>query len=274
MAEGSGDDLVAKQKEFIDAFFKKASEFTEELLRENEKLRFRVVQLEEQIAASARAIPTPATLKELVERLHTVEQEREALIQRFTAVEAENREYQTRYLQIERENNNLASLYVAVHQLHSTFDLREVLQTIVEIVLNFVGAKIFAVYLLDDESQMLRAVVSEHVERDKVPSWPLGKGTVGGVAATGQPIYGALPRTPDPTRDEPAICVPLKIQSRVVGAVAIWEFLQQKTELADVDFEIFHLLGVHAASALEAARLAAQSPGEPRLGFGALAGLI
>ena len=39
MSEGSSgsDDLVAKQKEFLEAFFKKGAEFTEELLRENEK---------------------------------------------------------------------------------------------------------------------------------------------------------------------------------------------------------------------------------------------
>ena len=91
--------------------------------------------LEEQIAAATRAIPTPATLKELVEKIHSLEQEREQLLARFASVEAENREYQKRYHQIERENNNLASLYVAAYQLHATFDLRDVLQTIVEILL-------------------------------------------------------------------------------------------------------------------------------------------
>src|SRR4051812_40707097 len=39
MHDGSGDDLVAKQKELIESFFRKASEFTEELLHENERLR-------------------------------------------------------------------------------------------------------------------------------------------------------------------------------------------------------------------------------------------
>src|SRR5688572_10020051 len=183
MSEGSSgsDDLVAKQKEFLEAFFKKGAEFTEELLRENEKLRFRVVQLEEQIASSARAIPTPATLKELVEKIHSLEQERMQLLRRFQDVEAENREYQARFTEIERENNNLASLYVAASQLHSTFDLREVLQIVVEILINFVGAKVFAVMILDEEQGILRSVAVEGAEPTVFPSPRVGERTIGSV---------------------------------------------------------------------------------------------
>jgi hypothetical protein len=270
MSEGGGDDLVAKQKEFIESFFKKATEFTEELLRENEKLRFRVVQLEEQIASAARALPTPATLKELVEKLHHLEHERQTLLDRFASVEAENREYLLRSQQIERENNNLAALYVAVHQLHSTFDLREVLQTIEEILLNFVGAKVFALLLLDEEARELRPVSVEGMPRDDVQPRKLGAGIIGKTAETGVSHFGVRADA------EPAIAIPLRIArggDKVVGVIAIWDFLQQKTELAEVDYEIFNLLGSHAASALEAARLAAEAPG-PRLRFAALAGLL
>jgi hypothetical protein len=275
---GGGDDLVAKQKEFLESFFKKATEFTEELLRENEKLRFRVVQLEEQMASSARAIPTPATLKELVEKLHHLEHERQTLLDRFASVEAENREYLTRYHEIERENNNLAALYVAVHQLHSTFELREVLQTIEEILLNFVGAKVFSLLLLDEETRELRPVSVEGVPREDVVPRKLGAGVIGRTGETGVAHYEKVPRSgPVSGRDEPAICIPLRIArggDKVVGVVAIWDFLQQKTELAEVDYEIFTLLGSHAASALEAARLAAESPGGGRLQFTALTNLL
>lgn len=274
---GGGDDppdLVTRQKEFLDAFFKKGAEFTEELLRENEKLRFRVAKLEEQIASSARAIPTPATLKELVEKIHSLEQEREQLLLRFSSVEAENRDFVQRYQQIERENNNLASLYVASYQLHSTLDLRDVLQIVVEIVLNFIGARTFAVMLLDDESRELRAVAVEGAAKEAVPARKLGAGVVGQVAESGEPRFQKMALHADPARDEPAICVPLRFRDRVVGVIAVWEFLQQKTELADVDYEIFNLLGAHAASALEAARLAAEAGDAPRLRFAAFAGLL
>ena len=36
----------------------------------------------------------------------------------------------------------------------------------------------------------------------------------------------------------------------------VWEFLQQKTELQDVDHELFNLLAAHAATAIYSAQLA------------------
>lgn len=265
-------DLFVKQREFLDAFFKKGVEFTEEILRENEKLRFRVVQLEEQVASSARALPTPATLKELVEKIHSLEQEREQLLMRFAHVEQENREWRDRFQRIERENNNLASLYVAAYQLHSTFDVREVLQIVVEILLNFVGAKTFAVMVYDEEARAVRPVATEGVALEDVPARRLGQGVIGRVAESGEVHYGPLLSGVTPDADPP-IAVPLKFRDRVVGVIAIWELLVQKTELAEVDYEIFNLLGAHAASALEAARLAAEAGDAPRLRFSAFAGI-
>src|SRR3954447_5553817 len=81
-------DLVESKREFIETFFKRGAEFTEELMHENEKLRFRVVQLEEE-----RRAQTPTTqsttppsgagaLRELVARIEQLEHEREALMSR------------------------------------------------------------------------------------------------------------------------------------------------------------------------------------------------
>ncbi|MBI4509108.1 MAG: GAF domain-containing protein [Deltaproteobacteria bacterium] len=271
---GDDHDLVAKKKEFLEAFFKKGIEFTEELLRENEKLRYRVVQLEEQLATTSRSIPTQATLKELVEKIHALEIERDQMLERFALVERENREYTTRFVEIEKENNNLASLYVAVYQLHSTFEMREVLQIVVEILLNFVGAKRFALFLIDEKARALRAIAAEGFPRGEVPTPPLGQGIIGRVGETGVSHVGVI-RPGVRGEAEPVICVPLTIKGRgVVGAVAVWEFLAQKTELLDVDHELFNLLGAHVGSALEAARLASEAGNTPRLHFSALEGLI
>ncbi len=278
----SHDDLESRRKEFVGAVLKKGAEFAEELLRENERLRFRIVQLEQQ-AAFARDVPTPATLKELAEKIHTLEQERERLLMRFAHVEAENQEYLSRFREIERENNNLASLYVATHQLHSTFELREVLQVVIEIVLNFVGGKTFALFLVDDEHRMLRPVAAEGVAREELAARPLDDaGVLGAVTGSGEPHYAtaadrARKTAIDPRKDDPIIGVPLRIRDRAIGVIAIWELLQQKTELLEIDYEIFQLLGAHAASALEAARLsaeAAQAGSSARLPFGKLAEMI
>src|SRR5262249_36505842 len=160
-----------KHEEFIRTFFKRGAEFAEELLRENEKLRFRVLELEAQQRASAAGVGPTEVLRELLARIDLLEKEREVLIQTRARVVQENSDWQARYLEVERENSNLANLYVASYQLHSTLDLKEVLQIILEILLNFVGAKSFAIYLRD-ESGALRAVAAEGLP---VAEAPVGK---------------------------------------------------------------------------------------------------
>ena len=263
-------DLVESKREFIETFFKRGAEFTEELMRENEKLRFRVVQLEEErraLASSAQA-PSPTggagALRELVARIEQLEGERESLMSRFAGVEKLNRDIYDRYHDIERENNNLANLYVASFQLHSTMELRELTQIILEILLNFVGAKTFAIQLVDDDHGKWRTLAAEGIDRARVPEGPVGDGRPGEVIKSGHHyIDGERLRTRADLQhlDRPVIVVPLKIRDKVVGVIIIWDLLSQKTALADVDYELFNLLAAHAASALQGAWLATELKG-------------
>jgi hypothetical protein len=259
-------DLAASKREFIETFFKRGAEFTEELMRENEKLRYRVVQLEEErrlVAEGAdKAHPNAGALRELVARIEHLEHEREALLSRFAGVEKESRDFSDRYHDIERENNNLANLYVASFQLHSTLDLREVTQIILEILLNFVGAKTFAIQLLDDEHKRLRTLAAEGVDRSRVPEGLPSEGRVGQVIVSGESWFDHSRLRVRADLDRPMIIVPLKIREKVVGTVIVWDLLAQKTALADVDYELFNLLAAHAASALQGAFLAAELKGK------------
>jgi nitrate/nitrite-specific signal transduction histidine kinase len=262
-------DLAATKREFIETFFKRGAEFTEELMRENERLRFRVVQLEEERRALlSRGDPTPgtaqSTLRELVARIESLESERQSLVERYSGVERQNADFSSRYHDIERENNNLANLYVASYQLHSTLDLREVTQIILEILLNFVGAKTFAIQLVDEDHGKLRTLAAEGIDRAKVPEGGVAEGRIGEVIKSGHHyIDGERLRTRADLAhlDRPVIVVPLKIRDRVVGVLIIWDLLSQKTALADVDYELFNLLAAHAASALQGAWLAAELKG-------------
>jgi hypothetical protein len=258
-------DLAASKREFIETFFKRGAEFTEELMRENEKLRYRVVQLEEErrlVSPPSHADkPGSGALRELVARIESLEAEREQLLSRFAGVERENRDFSDRYHDIERENNNLANLYVASFQLHSTLDLREVTQIILEILLNFVGAKTFAIQLVDEEHGRLRTLAAEGVERARVPEGAASEGRAGQVIQTGQSFIDGERLRMRADLERPLIMVPLKIRERVVGVIIIWDLLSQKTALADVDYELFNLLAAHAASALQGAWLAAELKG-------------
>jgi nitrate/nitrite-specific signal transduction histidine kinase len=205
-------------------------------------------------------------VRALAARIDALEAEREQLLSRFRGVEAQNRDFSTRYHDIERENNNLANLYVASYQLHSTMELREVTQIILEILLNFVGAKTFAILIVDDELRRLRTLAAEGIDRARVPEETISDGAVGRAIASGEPFFdeARLGERADLTR--PTVVVPLRIKDRVVGALVIWDLLSQKKALQEVDYELFNLLGAHAAAALQGAWLSTELHGRsPRL---------
>ena len=266
-------DLASQKREFIETFFKRGAEFTEELLHENERLRYRVMELEQRAAPPEQEAIEPVLeglgADQLRARVARLERERDEILRRVRGVEQLNQDYLSRYQEIERENNNLANLYVASHQLHSTLDLREVTQIIVEILLNFIGAKTFAIQLLDEDRGILRTLASEGVERAQVPERSVrsvaqgGVDIVGDVVRSGRPHFSPDPLAPRKIADTPVVGVPLKIGERVVGLISVWELLAQKSGLVDVDFELFKLLGDHAGSALQAAKLNAELEGRP-----------
>ena len=55
------------------------------------------------------------------------------------------------------------------------------------------------------------------------------------------------------------VSVPLVVQERPIGAIAVYSLLQQKDGFSALDHELFNMLGGHAATALFAARLYSQS---------------
>ena len=129
---------VSRSGEEILQVLRKGAEFTQELLKENERLRYQVVRLqEENISLTKESMEkgSSAELERLQKRLEQLESEKNQLIERFKEVEEENKDFANRYLEIENENNNLANLYIASYQLHSTLDFKEVLRIILEIVI-------------------------------------------------------------------------------------------------------------------------------------------
>ena len=236
--------------------FNKGKEFTEELLRENQRLRYRLAALETEHPGMSHE-----EVSRLREQLAKLTEENRKIQQRFREVEEENKDFASRYVEIEEQNNNLASLYVASYQLHSTLDFREVIQIVQEIIINLVGAESFAVLLLDENSGELRTIASEG--EDVVPgidqiSTRLGQGLLGDVAQTGESYYNdELEGAVSP--EKPIAAVPLKIKEHVIGLIVIYKLLQQKPAFTAVDYELFSLLAAHAATAIFSSKLYSQS---------------
>jgi transcriptional regulator with GAF, ATPase, and Fis domain len=251
-------ETIGDRAEEFKKVFKKGEEFIQTLLEENKKLRFRLAGLEEEKRGSEEGGDNP--LAKLQERITALEEENKRLIDRFKEVEEENKDFAQRYVEVEEENNKLANLYIASYQLHSTLDFREVLNIIVEIVINLIGAEIFAIFLLDEKTSELNPVASEGVDVKQLPIVKLGDGRIGSVAQSGESyIASEIVESLDPLSDEPLVCIPLKIKERVVGIIVLYKLLQQKSEFVDVDYELFTLLAGHAATAIFSSKLYTES---------------
>jgi nitrate/nitrite-specific signal transduction histidine kinase len=247
----------SRAEKFLE-LFNKGKEFTEELLRENQRLRFRIASLEtEHTSGSSEEV---ARLRAEIQQLTD---ENRRIGQRFREVEEENKDFANRYIEVEEQNNNLANLYVASYQLHSTLDFREVIQIVQEIVINLIGAESFAILLLDEKTNELKTIACEG--EDVMPgiqtiSARLGEGILGDVAKTGESYYvnqdvegGRV------TIEKPLAAVPLKIKEHVIGLISIYRLLQQKDSFSAVDYELFSLLAAHAATAIFSSKLYSQS---------------
>ena len=250
------DGLFSRAEEVL-SVFRRGAEFTQELIKENERLRLQVARFENQNLAASDDVEWEKLRGELLVRIQNLEGEKQEMAERLKQIEGENRHFAERYLEIEEENNNLASLYVASYQLHSTLDLSEVIKIVVEIVINLIGAEVFAIYVLDERTEVLTPVASEGREIRDFPPCQLGKGLIGVAVATGETQTGDADGPED--LDRPLVCVPLRVQERPIGAIAIHKLLQQKDGFTALDHELFTLLGGHAATAVFAARLYSQS---------------
>lgn len=254
--------ILEKGEEFIE-MFRKGQEFTQDLLRENERLRYRVIQLEEnlkeKLESPVQGSPGPV-VEEMSNKLKHYETRLDELEGKLAEVEAENVDFAQRYIDVEEQNNNLANLYVASFQLHSTLDYEEVLQIILEIIINLIGAEVFCIYLLDEKRLTLNPEAAEGIPLEEIPLVTLGEGVVGSSAQSNESYFNDNPPESLKERfEDPLVCIPLTIKNDVIGVLALFRLLQQKESFAPVDFELFTLLAGHAATAIFSSRLFTES---------------
>lgn len=256
--KGKKPEHLERGEEFLE-MFRKGQEFTQDLLKENERLRYQVLHLQETMKEKLQR-PDGTMPEEMVEQLAQYEVRLKELETRLSEVEAENVDFVQRYIDVEEQNNNLANLYVASYQLHSTLDYEEVLQIILEIIINLIGGEIFAIYLLDEKANSLNPEASEGVSISEIPQVQLGEGVIGTAVKTNESYFNEDP--PDDLKDlfmDPLVCIPLTIKDDVIGTIVLFRLLQQKVTFAPVDFELFTLLAGHAATAIFSSRLFTES---------------
>lgn len=217
---------------------------------------------------SSASFDSPSEVTKLRARVRVLEvelegerRERRRAEERAAEIETEAKRYYDHYVNVEVQNANVANLYVASSRLNETLRRDEVLEAIQEIVINLIGSEELAIY--DLKGGVLRLASSFGTIDDALREIALGSGTIGRatrdgetwVVGNGDPA-GALPAERNLTA-----CIPLRVDGRVIGAIAIFRLLRHKRGLEDVDRELFALLSTQAAAALHfAGRAASAAP--------------
>ena len=250
----SNDELTRKGQDVLQ-IVTKAKEFTEEVLKENERLRYKIASLE----AGGGGQGADERVKVLQHKVHGLEEKLAEIEASYRKVEEENKEFADRYIEIEEQNNNLANLYVASYQLHSTLDFKEVVRIVQEIVINLIGAEVFHIFMVSEKTGQLEVEASEGQTPGR-NAIPLGDGDIGEAAQNGENFFADdVARTEPSPFEEPIAVIPLKIKESTIGVISINKLLVQKTQFTTMDFELFTLLAGHAATAVFSAKLYSSS---------------
>ena len=266
----SFEDLRNQRTAFVSTFFKKGAEITEELLRENERLRAHVLKLEADNTALRTQLRSDDAIREALRKIDELEREKDALLNQFSQAEAVTNRFTARYSEIEEELANLANLYVASYQLHSSMRLPLVMQHMRELLAQLVGAKSHAIYVADESRRHLIPILSDGLPLDRVPRVHLVDATEpprGAAAVVERVFLTGIPHVEEGSlshagQEHPAACLPLRIESTNVGVIVVYELLPQKERFVAVDFELFKMMAAHAATALAGAMLYSRADGK------------
>jgi transcriptional regulator with GAF, ATPase, and Fis domain len=228
-------------------YFDKGKVFTEELMKENERLRIQILKLEKE-KMDLKSRVDPVRMNELLEENRKLRARLEVLEARFDEIEKENKDFAQRYVEVTSQNDNLLNLYVSSYQLHSTLEPCEVVNAINEIILNLIGAEEYYIYMKDPKKPYLTIVSGEG------PDGPVNWQEM----EEPQPILekvlneGTSYFRKEGENGSPYLaCTPLKVKEDVIGVISINKLMDQKTDgFTTIDLELLNMLADHAATAL------------------------
>ncbi len=238
---------MSSKAEKIMRYFSHSQRFIEELLRENERLRYKVLHLEQE-AETSRSASSCQGGEGGGEDTQEMRGQLESMRAHFEALKRENEEFRKKQHEVERQNESLLNLYVSGYQLHSTLDQGNVSLVIKEILLNLLGAETFCLWMVDQDTGRLGSVFQVDDRGSLRGVFPPPPRQLFADLAGGGKFQADETRAPDP--HSPIVCVPIRLDGQTVGLLAIFRLLVQKNGLSSVDHELLELLTSQAAAAL------------------------
>jgi hypothetical protein len=249
----------ARMETFVQQFFHKGAQLTEELLQENEHLRKAHLQLESENAALRTQLASDHAMRDLLRKIKQLEKEKDELLSHVHEAEMQSTRFGARFHEMEEELSKLANVYVASYQLHSTLNLQSVVKHLKELLQQLVGAQHYGVFMADPSRKHLLLVAGEGIDERKLARISLGADDPVSPFAERVFLTGVARITEGPlghaSERAPAAVLPMHFDDRVVGVIVIHTVFPQKPSFGAVDFELFKMLGAHAASALAGALL-------------------
>ncbi len=259
---GSSDppptDLKKERDEVLQQFAK-GTRISEEFIHEHERMQSRLRELETENAGLRAKVEADDAIRDLLAKIDQLEAEKQDLLSRYREAEAESSQWGERFQEVEGQFADLANLFVASNQIHSSLSPRGVTRRLKEVLAQLVGAEKYGVYLCNPDQSELVPIASEGVLGDELTPVSAKGGPIGEVLRTGAAHIDEEVDASKGTIARPPAIIPLNIDDRIVGVIAIFATLEQKSKFTSVDFELFKLLGQHAATALVSASMFAHA---------------
>ena len=259
-----GTELKEKRDAFLQTFFRRGAELTDELVGENRRLQEQLTKYEEENASLKTQLASDRAIRDLLTKIDELEREKSRLLSTVHQQEELTSRVTNRFAEIESELESFANLYVASFQLHASLQARAVVKNVKELLVQLVGARSAAIYFTDEMGRRLTPVISEGVDISTLPTIATHEGSTadGAAAVIERTFLTGVPHVAEgDITSPPAACIPLQMEERVVGAIVVYALLGHKKRFVAVDRELFKLLGAHAGGVLVGANLWAAQNG-------------
>lgn len=245
----------SKERDELLRSFSRGARLTEQFVSQYAELRKHTIELQSDNARLRAQLEADDAVARLLSKVESLEGERRELLSRTESAERAKSQVHERFNEAEDEFSSLVNLYVVSNQLHSSLTPRAVVRRIKEVLAQLVGAESYAVFLVSSDQSELVPIASEGVSGSKLGNVSMENSRIGSIVRVGSAhIDDERPSNTFDSEDPPVV-IPLKVDDAAVGAIAIYATLEQKPRFSHTDFELFQLLGQHAASALVGAQL-------------------
>lgn len=245
------DDRNQRHGAYVERVHEDTQRYLKDLLQENDKLRILASTLQRDNESLQRQLTALSSELERQERDHSV------LRAQLADFQAESQRFTEQFEEVEQRNLNLANLYVSSYQLHGTLNRDAVLVAMKEIIINLIGSEEFGIFEVS-EGGRFDLIAGFGIDEARYAS--IGPGdALGRLAAAGETFISGRNKLPDDVTGPLTLSLPLLLDGRVTGVIVLFRLLSHKPALQELDFELFDLLGSHAATALYCTRLYAQA---------------